>query len=516
MKKVIVVGIDSGDFKFIDAGIEQGRLPNFRKVIENGTSAVLNSTDPPLTPVAWTTMLSGLTKYQHGIFGWTRFKENQGLTPINSLSIKIPRIWNLVRYFGLDSLVIDVPLTYPAERINGLMISGFDSPELNKKSVSGYEKLVREFIEQFPDYGIVVDFKYLYQGLEKFLDLWRKDCEQKTKVLKYFHRKLSPPFSMLVYMIVDHLNHYSNLEEDEHNRVLGQAFSILDRELGKILKLMDEDTVLFIVSDHGSMYINKNFYINKWLEDKGFLKFYHHKLPKAFFKSLDRKLRMKCSLFKLFKPGFYRGIFRVMPSIIKRILVRKIRRKREVGYGYDVIDFNETTVFCKEAYGQVFLNDKILNLPAEKEKVKDKLFDALKNDSISGSVPGFEIIKKQKRDPSDINEPDIELRLIQDNIYFNPFNFKSGSGYLEPNQQSYKGDHRKQGIFIAYGSGIKSAGRIRDLEMVDFLPNLLQAAGWGVPEYMTGEIREDIFKQQRKTEWLKIDKSKLKKEYKND
>jgi len=94
--KSIILGIDGGDFQYIDPLIKDGKLNNINKIISSGVSTILESTYPPLTPIAWTTMLSGVTSAKHTISNWWFLNgKDYSLRPINSSDVKFSRIWDI-------------------------------------------------------------------------------------------------------------------------------------------------------------------------------------------------------------------------------------------------------------------------------------------------------------------------------------------------------------------------------------------------------------------------------------
>ncbi|MCK4665747.1 alkaline phosphatase family protein [Candidatus Dependentiae bacterium] len=513
MGKVYFIGIDAGDFKYIHPLIKEGALPNFKKIIDGGVEGVLLSTHPPLTPVAWTTLLSGVDKTIHKIFSWTKFTPQNKLVPINSRDIKIPRIWDILNYYNTESVIINFPLTYPATEIKGLMISGFDSPTFDDKAIAGNSGIIKQFMDRFKDYEISVEYKEIYKGKDHFKEKWLDDTIEKTRVLKYLKEQDNPEFIGLVYMVIDHLNHYFSVEKEEHTAILNWAYKILDKQLGKILELLKKDDTLFICSDHGSIYIKKNFYLNKWLMENGYLYFKDKMFPRAIYKNAYKKITAKCKLFKIFSQRLFIGItrllFKLTPVFLKRKIIRSIRGKTVLGYSYDCIDFEKTLAFTKESYGQLFINKLIVKESSEKVKIIKEILEKLKYDSVNHLVPEFKVLKDSKVIMNNENEPDIELKLLDEEIYFNTFNFSSNSNFIEKNSQSYKGDHRMEGIFIAFGDKIHSGYKLKEVLMPDIVPTVLTKLNLKIPSYLKGKILLEIFTEDLKPEFLTVSSGEI-------
>jgi predicted AlkP superfamily phosphohydrolase/phosphomutase len=127
--KVILLGIDGGTFSLLEPWMDDGTLPNFAKVRAEGAIGPLASTVPPTTPTAWTTCFTGVNPGKHGIYD---FRESPLLHPERPLitlsSVKAPRLWHRLNKVGRKTAILNVPITYPPEPLDGCMISGMLTP----------------------------------------------------------------------------------------------------------------------------------------------------------------------------------------------------------------------------------------------------------------------------------------------------------------------------------------------------------------------------------------------------
>ena len=126
MNKVLVIGLDGATFDIILPWIKQGKLPNFEKLISEGSYGNLTSTLPTVSPVAWTSFATGVNPGKHGIFGFLTDYES---TPVTRIDIKSKTFWEIASENGKRVIIMNVPMTYPPEEINGIIISGYESPE---------------------------------------------------------------------------------------------------------------------------------------------------------------------------------------------------------------------------------------------------------------------------------------------------------------------------------------------------------------------------------------------------
>ncbi|MCA9926247.1 MAG: alkaline phosphatase family protein, partial [Anaerolineales bacterium] len=129
MNKVLLIGLDGATFDVIRPLAEAGRLPHLNRLLHEGAWGTLNSTIPPISPTAWTTITTGKNPGQHGVYDFRKFAQ-VGVSDIDyqRLKNKHKRIWDLLGEAGLRSIVIDVPFTFPPTPLNGVMLTGYGTP----------------------------------------------------------------------------------------------------------------------------------------------------------------------------------------------------------------------------------------------------------------------------------------------------------------------------------------------------------------------------------------------------
>lgn len=154
-KRVVILGIDGLDPGYVRSGIENNDLPNFKKLANEGSFSPLQSTWVPLSPVAWSSMISGCNPGKHGIFDFLhRDPETyapelsiaQQVDPPNSLEIgpyeiplgsgytekgrKGPAFWTESSRQHVNTTVIRCPVSFPPEPVRGKMLSGLGVPDM--------------------------------------------------------------------------------------------------------------------------------------------------------------------------------------------------------------------------------------------------------------------------------------------------------------------------------------------------------------------------------------------------
>mgnify|MGYP000324196883 CR=1 FL=1 len=121
MVKVAIIGLDGAPYDFILSITRKGELGNFRRMIIHGVSGVLRSTIPPVSPVAWASISTGLNPGKHGIFGFS----SRTLRPYCSMNIKGMALWDLLALAHRRCLCINVPYTYPPYKIRVFLINKY-------------------------------------------------------------------------------------------------------------------------------------------------------------------------------------------------------------------------------------------------------------------------------------------------------------------------------------------------------------------------------------------------------
>lgn len=130
-KKMFVLGVDGATFDVILPLMKNGELPNFEKVMTNGAWGELESTIPPSSGPAWTSFMTGMRPVNHGIFDFVLKKPGSYETCyVNSTYIRSPPFWKILGNYGLKVGIINVMVTYSHHPVNGFLITGGLTPQV--------------------------------------------------------------------------------------------------------------------------------------------------------------------------------------------------------------------------------------------------------------------------------------------------------------------------------------------------------------------------------------------------
>jgi predicted AlkP superfamily phosphohydrolase/phosphomutase len=156
-RKVVVIGLDGASWNIIDPMIARGQLPAFKRLLDTSSYGDLRSVIFAVTPPGWIAMFSGCQPWQNGIYGFGKLDSiSRTLLPVDATDVRVPMVWDMVSQAGLRTAIINVPVTYPAKPVNGIMVTGMLTPDrvLLKKITSNKKGLKSAAPEALRPYGV--------------------------------------------------------------------------------------------------------------------------------------------------------------------------------------------------------------------------------------------------------------------------------------------------------------------------------------------------------------------------
>lgn len=232
-KQIFVFGLDGANLSHLN----KKELPNIKRLIDNGISGDLLSR-PAVTPIAWTNMVTGVNPGKHGIFG---FRKGEKL--IDSRNKKAKELWDY-----LKSIVINVPMTYPARLINGLMITGMMTPSVNSKGFI-YPESERAYLKKI---GYLIEPEIKLSQIKKSIKI-------RVDLTKYYAFIYDWQLFFHVFREFDPLQHFFWGKELKY-------YQLVDELIGKLVEKFP-NAYLMIVSDHGFTRVDKTFNLPRWLKE---------------------------------------------------------------------------------------------------------------------------------------------------------------------------------------------------------------------------------------------------------
>lgn len=287
--RVVVLGLDGVDPGFVAQLVEQGKLPHFAELARGGASGPLRSQHPLLSPVIWTTIATGRPAVDHGITHFVIENPETGRElPVTSRMRQTPALWNLLTDAGKTTAVVGWWATWPAEDIDGAVISdrtGFhfllndplaeedlpavvSPPELQpqvEQRMRRPEEVTAAEVAELADvpeaeasgpFSFGDDLSHLKWALAT--------ADSYRNIGLYLQESLDPDLLMVYFEAPDTVSHlFGHLvgrqdlegelaeQQQRYGRVVEAMYQRADAVVGEFMNRLGPDDVLFVVSDHG-------------------------------------------------------------------------------------------------------------------------------------------------------------------------------------------------------------------------------------------------------------------------
>ena len=272
--KAVVIGLDGTPFTLLKALSEKGIMPNTKKIIEEGSLFQMNASIPEISSVSWSCFMTGKNPAKHGIFGFTDLKPySYSLKFPNFNDLKSETIWEyLFRIDKKRSVILNIPATYPAKEMHGVLVSGFVAIELDK---AVYPKEIAGRLRDM-NYELDVDLHLAQTSMEELMDNIFDTLNKRDKAIEYFWEEEKWDLFIGAITGTDRLHHFFwNAWEEEnsfHERFL-EYYKNVDDILWKYYNRLPSDAIFMMLSDHGFTGIIYEIYLNNLLVEKDVLKF---------------------------------------------------------------------------------------------------------------------------------------------------------------------------------------------------------------------------------------------------
>lgn len=260
-------------------------LPNLRRLVEEGLSGPLESTLPPITVPAWSSMMTGRDPGELGVYGFKnrRSYDYGDLLFATSGMVRFPRVWDFVGQAGGQSIVIGVPQTSPPPAIQGVLISGFEAEGADLADGAAFARppeIAAEIREVVGDYVFDVDDFRNVPRETVIAKAWRM-TEQRCRLMEHLLATRPWDFAMLCEIAPDRLHHCFWSDHDPahrrhdpaspHRDVIRDYYRYVDGWIGRLRERLPADTIFLVVSDHGARAMEGGVCVNEVLRQAGWL-----------------------------------------------------------------------------------------------------------------------------------------------------------------------------------------------------------------------------------------------------
>jgi len=502
--RVLVIGLDGATWTLLRPWADAGLLPNVARLMHEGTYGVLNSVLPALSPSAWASFMTGTNPGQHGIYDfWKREPDSYHLRLVRADWIDRPSLWRLLSESGRRVGVVNVPMTYPPEEVEGFLVSGLGTPDFRPFAhpVSLFEGLRQR--------GYRVNKQRIYRpGQESaFLAEVQAMTDLQAGTALELMASQAWDLFMFVFRDTDEMAHFFWRFFDETHPAydagaaqqwgdaLLEYYGLVDEWVGRMVAQAGPEATVFLISDHGAGPLYKDVFLNVWLERAGFLS---RRLPARSRRWMRRLGFTREAVSRWLRRG---GLGR-WETWLKDRLGEKISlfpRSGRVDL-QDAVDWSRTKAYSFGYHGQVFLNVRgrepqgIVEPGAQYEQVRDELIEALLawRDPQDGQPVVTKLVRREEiyHGPRLEEAPDLVL-VMRNFAYITRQGYEFGYGggaVFSPPTTHESGSHRLEGVVVASGPGVRNLGEIEAVSIMDLAPTILYLLGERIPRWMDGRL----------------------------
>jgi len=510
--KVFVLGLDGATWDVLKPLADQGDLPTLARLMKAGASGTLNSIFPPLSPVAWTGIMTGKNSGKHGIFEFLEYSHNPLAGRVNSSKgIQTDLVWEILNRHGKTTVAGGVPMSYPARPVAGFFLGDFLSPA-DAPDFASDPAILRELEahlgEPYRAWSTTVhdggNEANALKDLTEYL-------EHHLKAVQFLMKRCPWDLFMFDLMATDRIQHELwHVWEPTHREAQGRDLSAiragyvdfwrkLDDGIARIEADLPPDTTLLLISDHGFGPVDWYVNFNVWLLERGDLAlqnslyvkqkkwFYDRGATPEWFYNLMVKFHLAEQ-----RVGRFRG---KQTGPIERLAESAFLSKRH-------IDWSKTRAYAQGNFGQIFINQKGRQPqgcvePSDVRPLLDELKAALL--AIPHPETGEPLVDKilEREDlyhgPHAHLAPDLTV-VLKDWRYRTIGLHDFTTNKLISPSFGPTGDHRMEGVLIVSGRGVKPGAHLgSDATLLDVAPTILHLLGVPVPSDMDGRPRIELF-----------------------
>jgi predicted AlkP superfamily phosphohydrolase/phosphomutase len=477
----MIFGLDGATFTVLDDLVKRGIMPNLQQFLCEGTRAKLLSTIPPLTPLAWSSLITGCHPGRHGILGFFQYSSatSSVFQLASSRQFTAETIWSIVNRQGRRAATFNFVVHQPAPKIDGWAIPGWvswrwmkqfshpnDVIDHLKSTLPGFD--VKTLAMDMEEEGKAIAGAPL-DDYQSWVGLHIARERMWYGVIQHLMAERPAELVGLVFDGVDKIQHllWRYLDPTLRPQLPGEDFlqtqdmtldyfREVDRLLGDTMSRYGDDTTILICSDHGFTGSTEIVYINTWLEKQGYLT-WKPEMP------CESNGSQRLDATVAFVPEQTKAY--AMTTSSNGIYINVKGKRDETGI--------ET---------------------ADYESFRRELIDALLNRCCHPETGEALVTRVWTREeafagPNMENAPDLTLQLRD-------FGFVSvrRTSTIYALRPDIMGTHHPEGILIARGPGIRKDATISPVHLTDIAPTILYAMDLEIPQELQGRVIQEMYR----------------------
>jgi predicted AlkP superfamily phosphohydrolase/phosphomutase len=500
MTKILIVGLDGATFDLITPWTHGGKMQTLASLMHSGAWGPLRSVPNANSAPAWSSFATGVNPGKHGIFYFTeRIPGTYQRRPIHAGFRTGSTFWSLLSQAGYRVGVVNVPLTYPAETVNGFVVAGLDTPGTDSPGFTYPLNLAGEIQEKVGEYIIEPGIPGMIRAGRKQAALERilLGIERRLACTRWLHERYQPDLLAVVFTATDAVQHFfwgdmdptypfrDPTEAECFSGAVEQVYARLDTALAELIEAARPEITL-VISDHGAGFNQRGAeYLRPWLAELGVLHKHaggrpSRRVASTLYRLVDRLLDREAKL----------RLARLLPSLRARV-----EATIEVGD----LDWSRTRVYCTGATDDLYVNLRgrepqgIVEPGDEYDAQCAFLVERLQEtcDPATGQ-PAVELVARREEvyhGPHLDRAPDVLIRWSTHSVLsglhtpgYTPVPAEPLSTPLQ------SGGHRPHGILIAAGSPFQPGTQGEEFSIMDVAPTVLHLFGLPIPRDMDGKV----------------------------
>lgn len=511
--KTLIVGIDAASWDFMEPLLNSGRLPTIRGLMETGISGVLESTMPPWTPTAWSSLVTGKNPGKHGVFDMLRRKPGSyEFTLQDARSRRGTPFWKYLNDAGIKVGLVNVPFTHPPSEIEGFMLCGFGTP-ISARDLAWPPSALSWLEAKMGTYIPAVPSELLRSNHpERILAAEKQHQSYLVEAGLVLAKRFQVDVLAVNLMLTDHANHKMPAMEQVH-----EAYVQSDSDIKTLLSSFKPSSVM-LISDHGSSRVSGDFLLNAWLRNEGYCVYTERAIPERSAAScviLQEWLRENSNEPELTKRVVRRvlqGVIPRMPQFLQRSFWNRVERDipfAQLNVKFSARpDFGRTALFPGSLYsGLLYFNLRgregkgVLSTQGRSDlaaEIKAKLLQVKEPETGRPLFKNIFLSEELYRGPACKEAPDLIL-----DAYGSRWNIRTRQPgarrgrqpqpfFITSDRQSDFGWHSREGIFIFCGSAFQTNSSGQRAVIMDVPSTLLHLYNVPVPEDWDGRVLRDL------------------------
>jgi predicted AlkP superfamily phosphohydrolase/phosphomutase len=466
MTRTLIIGWDGADWRILDPLLERGALPNLAALIARGGRTVLRSTLPTHSWTAWPSFLTGVDPADHGVYDILEGRGGTRQFPVTYRSIKERTFLDDLTRGGVETLMVNVPLTFPPPAIRGKLVAGGVLPK--RRPFTHPESLEADLEGAgcpWPINGM--SWTTFHNRPEAFLEEVRQVTTARQRAMEHLLDTTDWRVGCFVYFSTDRVQHclakYVSPDHPDHERLSAEpvaekvrdVYRMLDEGLGRLLERTGPDDLVVFMSDHGFQSCTGAVHMDRVLEHLGFLRF---SASNAIFGPMQWG-PVRAAARKVYDALGLHGKI-ALPHAVDWSATRAYTSVRSTGEGISV------NLAGREPNGVVD--------PADFERVRDEVAERVGSfvDPRTGRRPVGRLWRREEVFKGRFADQAPDLLLEPAPLY----SLTHAKAMVEE-ADWLSGDHRIDGVLAAAGPTVDPSGFDRPYQLVDLAPTILAAAG---------------------------------------